>query len=366
MSVITRRDFLGRIESAAAAGVFGLAGGMSAQTPGERPIQAAGVLVLNPATRVPVSLIIDDSTCLVNLNRFAMPQFDDAFGGHEQAYPRDWRMAGRNSRQLRAQVRRVVRRTRRQGQVQHRAVSRVRRTTGSRAARLDPAELADSIDLVRTLMMPNWDIHPEMVTHTRVIDPTTGHPYPDHSPQVHGELGLDDGPERGRDREPTSRYALRILKNVGLPCEGHHDARRLRQRRAAELAQATLQSVPRCLQGGDPSLLPASLSKGAESVAPRVEYAGGSRRRRSPVRRQHHRCTGDWTGGWDNTPPDGVDKFITADLQAGRMVDVIERGEPAHDRRTGPASTGTARSSDSRSSRKSFTACTRASTTCVG
>ena len=57
MPVMTRRDFLGQIESAAAAGVFGLAGGAPAQTPGDRPSQAADVVVLNPATRVPVSLI---------------------------------------------------------------------------------------------------------------------------------------------------------------------------------------------------------------------------------------------------------------------------------------------------------------------
>jgi len=38
-----------------------------AQLKGERPKQANGVKVLNPQNRVPVSLIIDDSTCLVNL-----------------------------------------------------------------------------------------------------------------------------------------------------------------------------------------------------------------------------------------------------------------------------------------------------------
>src|SRR5829696_8769428 len=85
MPTMTRRDFLGCMESAAAAGALGLTGGLAAgavpQTPGDRPVQAVDVVVLNPATRVPVSLIIDDSTCLVNLNRFAMPQFDEAFGG---------------------------------------------------------------------------------------------------------------------------------------------------------------------------------------------------------------------------------------------------------------------------------------------
>ena len=171
MPAMTRRDFLGRIESAAAAGVLGLTGSASAQTPGERPIQAADVVVLNPATRVPVSFIIDDSTCLVNLNRFAMPQFDEAFGGKNPAYTRDWRIvAGRDSGQLRAQVRDMVRRNGVKGKYSDRAVPGVRRADRSRPAGLDPARAADSIELVRTLIVPNWDIHPEMVTHTRVID----------------------------------------------------------------------------------------------------------------------------------------------------------------------------------------------------
>lgn len=40
-------------------------------------------------------------------------------------------------------------------------------------------------------------------------------------------------------------------------------------------------------------------------------------------------CTGDWTGGWDCSDRGFVDRFITPDLKSGRMVDVIERGEPA-------------------------------------
>ena len=44
-------------------------------------------------------------------------------------------------------------------------------------------ELQEGIKLVRERMMPNWDIHPEMVTHTRVIDTKTGHPYNEISPR---------------------------------------------------------------------------------------------------------------------------------------------------------------------------------------
>ncbi len=38
-----------------------------------------GVAVLNPRDRVPISLIIDDSTCLVNLAHFCIPAFQEVF-----------------------------------------------------------------------------------------------------------------------------------------------------------------------------------------------------------------------------------------------------------------------------------------------
>ena len=79
----TRRAFL-HLAAAAGASAF-------AQAPGERPTRAGGVEVINPRGRVPVGLIIDDSTCLVNLNRFAMPQFDQAFRGENPAYHKPWR-----------------------------------------------------------------------------------------------------------------------------------------------------------------------------------------------------------------------------------------------------------------------------------
>jgi hypothetical protein len=71
-----------------------------------------------------------------------------------------------------------------------------------------------------------------------------------------------------------------------------------------------------------------AFDRGPESVAPRVEYASGLD---SPDPRcvvSIVACTGDWTGGWDNSEPGGVDRFITADGRAGRLVEVIERGEP--------------------------------------
>jgi len=86
MDRITRRRFVSAVAAASALACPG-----RAQDPGERPARATGVTVLNPRERVPIGLIIDDSTCLVNLNRFAMPQFDEAHQGNNPAYKKPWR-----------------------------------------------------------------------------------------------------------------------------------------------------------------------------------------------------------------------------------------------------------------------------------
>jgi hypothetical protein len=329
MPAITRRDFLDRVESAAAAGVLGLGGRAPAQTPGERPAQAAGVVVLNPAARVPVSLIIDDSTCLVNLNRFAMPQFDAAFGGKNTAYARDWRswpveipdsfvrafgtwcaehgVKGKYS---------IV--------PYPACVGRLDRGLPGWSQR----ELADSIDLVRTLMVPNWDIHPEMVTHTRVIDLATGHPYADHSTKFMENWEWTTG-KSADEIGAYLAYALRILREIGLPCEGHTTPGGFGAKARPELSIATLQAVRDVYKTEIPHYFRDAISQGSESVAPRVEHAGGLDGSDPRCVVSVVACTSDWTGGWDNTPPAGVDRFITADLTSGRMVEVIERGEPA-------------------------------------
>jgi hypothetical protein len=329
MPAITRRDFLGRVESAAAAGVLGLAGSPPAQGPGERPAQAPEVVVLNPATRVPVSFIIDDSTCLVNLNRFAMPQFDEAFGGRNKAYLRDWR-----SWPVEIPDRFV--RTFGTWCAEHgvkgkysivpypACVGRLDRGLPGWSQR----ELADSIELVRTLMLPNWDIHPEMVTHTRVIDLATGHPYPDHSTKFMENWEWTTG--RSADEIGAYlAYALRILQNIGLPCEGHTTPGGFGAKARPELSIATLQAVRDVCKAEIPHYFRDAISQGTESVAPRVENASGLDGADPRCVVSVVACTGDWTGGWDNTPPAGVDRYITGDLRSGRMVEVIERGEVA-------------------------------------
>jgi len=329
MPTVSRRDFLGQMESAAAAGVLGLVGRDPAQTPGERPSRPADVTVLNPATRVPVSFIIDDSTCLVNLNRFAMPQFDEAFAGRNKTYARDWKAWP-------VEIPDSFVRSFGTWCAEHGVKGKYSIVPyPACVGRLDRGlpgwtrkELADSIDLVRSLMVPNWDIHPEMVTHTRVIDLRTGHPYPDHSTRFMENWEWTTG--RSADEIAAYlTYALRILHEIGLPCEGVTTPGGFGAKARPELSLATLQAVRDVYKAEIPHYFRDAIGEGAASVAPRVENASGLDGADPRCVVSVVACTGDWTGGWDNTPPGGVDKFITADLRSGRMVEVIERGEVA-------------------------------------
>jgi len=86
---ITRRDFV-KITALATAGAASVIRSRQAvaQDKGQRPTQAAAVTVLNPLNRVPLSFIIDDSTCLVNMAHFGIPHFATAW---PDRYKQDWK-----------------------------------------------------------------------------------------------------------------------------------------------------------------------------------------------------------------------------------------------------------------------------------
>jgi hypothetical protein len=324
---LSRRAFL-RSTAHALAGAS-IVPALSAQIPGERPARATGVTVLNPRGRVPVGLIIDDSTALVNLNRFAMPQFDAAFAGANSAYHKPWREWPLEIPD--AFVRRFAEWSAEHGvkgkysMVPFPAcVGRLDRTLPGWTQR----ELRESLDLVRDEVTPNWDIHPEMVTHTRVIDLRTGHPFPDHSPKFMENWDWTTG--RSADEIASyMAYALGILKNAGFTCEGVTTPGGFGNKALPQLSQASLESVRDVFGAEIPHYFRHLYDKGERSVAPRVESASGLDGADPRCVVSIVGCTGDWTGGWDCTEPEGPDRFITADLRSGRMVEVIERGEPA-------------------------------------
>src|SRR5687768_8815647 len=208
LNLSTRREFFGT-----AAGL--LAGSLPAfaQFKGERPKQAAGVSVLNPRGRVPLSFIIDDSTCLVNLAHFCIPHFAEVF---PDRYKQDWKKLPRAIPD--AFVREFGEWCAERG------------IKGKYSCIPYPAcvgwidrdmpgwskqELKDSIKLVREFLMPNWDIHPEMVTHTWAIDTKTGRAY-DQRDENHMENWGFSQKKSADELANYMAYALKPLKGVGF------------------------------------------------------------------------------------------------------------------------------------------------------
>ncbi len=323
----SRRHFLQTASSLSAAALA--TGNLGwAQEAGERPQRSSDVDVLNPRSRVPVGLIIDDSTCLVNLNRFAMPQFNRAWNAENKTYHRDWKSWPAEIPD--SFVRKFGEWCSENGVKGKYSVVPYPACVG-RLDREVPGwsrkEVNESIDLVRELMLPNWDIHPEMVTHTRVIDLKTGHPYPDYSTKYMENWDWTTG-KSVDELTAYHSYALQILKNIDLPCEGLTTPGGYGSRALPQLSQATFESV-RDVYGAEIPHYFRHLYTDDRSVSPRVESARGINGDDPQCVVSIIGCTGDWTGGWDNVEPAGEDRFIDAELESGRMVDVITRGEPA-------------------------------------
>jgi hypothetical protein len=302
-----------------------LAAPLAAQIPGDRPPPVPAVEVLNPANRVPVSLIIDDSTCLVNLAHFCIPQFAEVF---PDRYRQDWQSLPREIPD--SFVRRFGQWCHEHGVKGKYSIVPYPSCVGWLDRDLpgwSKRELEDSLRLVRTLLMPDWDIHPEMVSHTWVIDTKTGRPYEERSARFMENFGWSEGKSADQLADYLS-YALRILRNVDLPCEGITTPGGFGSRALPELAQATLESCRDVFAAEIPHYFRHVIT-GPQSVAPRVEYASGLEGPDPRCVVSIIGCTSDWLGGWDGLDAGSVDKFITADLRGGRLPEVIARGEPA-------------------------------------
>jgi len=315
----TRRSFGKTALKAGVALAMAPRSGFSAET-------RFNIEVLNPRNRVPVSLIIDDSTCLVNMAHFGIPQFGEVF---PDQYKQDWRKLPREIPD--SFVREFGEWSLDQGVKGKYSVVPYPACTGW-VNRFIPGwskrELQDSLALIRQTIVPNWDIHPEMISHTRVIDIKTGRPFEKATPEFMENWEWSQ--KKSVDELAAYQaYALQILKDAGLYCEGLTTPGGYAGRNQDNLALSTLQAV-RDVYGADIAHYFRNLyTEKGKSVAPQVLYPSGLDGPDPTCVVSIIGCTGDWFGGWDGLVPGDVDKFITEDLQSGRIVDVIQSGEPA-------------------------------------
>ncbi len=323
MRNVTRRDFLATT-SALTAGLLVPSRSM-AQEPGDRPPKPEGVEVLNPHGRVPVGLIIDDSTCLVNLAHFCIPQFAEVF---PDRYTQPWKTLPREIPD--AFVRKFGEWCHEHGVKGKYSVIPYPACVGWLDRDLpgwSKAELRASLDLVRTLMAPDWDLHPELMTHTWAINTKTGRPFEERSERFMENWGWSVG-KSADELGDYFGFALRVLKGAGIDCTGITTPGGFGSRSRPALARATLEAC-RDVCGVEIPHYFRDLYTDDRSVAPLVQYASGLGGPDPRCVVSIIGCTGDWFGGWDGLERGDVNKIITEDGRSGRMPQVIARGEPA-------------------------------------
>ncbi|WP_164104372.1 hypothetical protein [Candidatus Laterigemmans baculatus] len=316
-----RREFL---TTAAALATTPFACPKTAVRAAEAPTAAEAIL---PRDRVPLSFIIDDSTCLVNMGHFCMPQFAAAWPGRKE-YEKPWKSWPREIPD--AFVRQFGQWCSEHG------------VKGKYSIVPNPAcvgwldrelpgwarhELRSSLQLVRELMVPNWDIHPEMITHTRVIDLKTGRPLEPANPSTM-ENSFPQKPISTDFLTEYLAYALRILRNCELPCEGVTTPGGFGNQVKTELGLAAFDAV-RDVYGSELPHYFKYVSSGEESTEPRLEHVRDLDTNSPRVVVNVPAGTGDWFGGWDGVQVSQGHRYANHDATAGRMVELIERRQPA-------------------------------------
>lgn len=268
--------------------------------------------------RVPLSLIIDDSTVLVNLNYFWMRdrnlvdgqgrRWEDVPVAHPEWFTRsfaEWCL----DNGVRGKF------------------SVVPCPAG--LGRIDEglpmfsrAQQAGWLAMCRELITPAFDITPEMLTHTVVVDPRTCRP---REPHIWEQFDWQALP--ADEEELLIEYiatACRILVNVGLTPEGVTSPGGFGGRSLPLYARVAGEGVRRATGNPIPYFFQQVFLD--EPVPTPVWYAD---RARGEATGEIIAVTDDWTGSWTGYGEVNVDAYIGADLQGGRLPAVIDAGDPA-------------------------------------
>ncbi|MBM3859567.1 MAG: hypothetical protein FJ395_07955 [Verrucomicrobia bacterium] len=178
-------------------------------------------------------------------------------------------------------------------------------------------ELRDWLRVTKEIIWQNFDLTPEMLTHTRVVDLKTWQ--------------LTDAWEQGEWVDPPVELltdyittAMQLLKNVGITCEGVTSPGAFGKKKESAYARAVLDAALRVNKNPQPFyFLHMKLSAKELPDVPlwHVDNANG-RAVASIIG-----CAGDWFGatGFDTA---NADLFITEDLRGGRLPSVLEKERP--------------------------------------
>ena len=267
--------------------------------------------------RVPLSIIFDDSTLLVNLNYFFMRdrnpidgedrRWQDVPVVHPESFTREFAewcleegVKGKFS---------VVPCPAALGRIDE----------GLPLFSKDQQE--SWLKMCREVIVPNYDITPEMITHTFVVDLETLKPI---DPNLWEQWGWNQLPTD--QEELVTDYitlACQILHNVGLTPEGVTSPGGFGNPLDfyAKCAEAAVRKVT-----GNPTPYFFKRVNGDGGVPTPVWYPD---REAGTAMGEVIACSGDWTGSWTGYGEVNPNKYITSDLQGGRLPAVIDAGDPA-------------------------------------
>ena len=268
--------------------------------------------------RVPLSIIFDDSTVLVNLNYFWMRdrnpvdgqgrRWEDVPVVHPESFTREFAewclengVKGKFS---------VVPCPAALGRIDE-------------GLPLFSKEQQESwLQMCREVITPAYDITPEMITHTFVVDPKTLQPLESRIWEQNEWSTLPvDQEELVIDYIAT---ACQIVDNVGLTPEGVTSPGGFGGRTLEFYARVAGLATRQVTGNPTPYFFKRVSSEGP--VETPVWYAD---REAGTAVGEIIASTGDWTGSWTGYGEVNADKYITADLQGGRLPEVIDAGHPA-------------------------------------
>ena len=267
--------------------------------------------------RVPLSIIFDDSTVLVNLNYFFMRdrnlvdgenrRWQDVPVVHPESFVREFAewclehgVRGKYS---------VV-------------------PCPAALGRIDEglplfskAQQVSWLQMCREVITPAFDITPEMITHTVVVDPKTCKPLESGIWEQYDWNNLPvDQEELVIDYITT---ACQILENVGLTPEGVTSPGGFGD--PLDFYAKVVGIAARGVTGNPTPYFFKRVSAEGPVETP-VWYAD---REAGTAVGEIIASTGDWTGSWTGYGEVNVDKYISADLQGGRLPAVIDASDPA-------------------------------------
>jgi hypothetical protein len=178
-----------------------------------------------------------------------------------------------------------------------------------------PEELKDWLRVAKEIINKNFDLTPEMLTHTRVVDLKTW----ELTDEWEQDEWVDPPVELLTDYIAA---AMQLLRNVGIECEGVTSPGAFGKRKEPAYARAVLDAALRVNRNPRPFYFLNMVDEEMPDVPIRHADPAQGIAIASIIG-----CAGDWFGatGYDVSNPD---LFITKDLQGGRVPAVLAAERP--------------------------------------